>query len=371
MPALSAKPATPAKLAVSAMPEPSVVSAEPAVPARTPSAALTRLLDEALDYPPEYGSGFSNHLPMALAALDGLGADEARLQAFFAAQVRHLAPPVPRLPPTVLADWPAHRGRLGMFAPLQAGFDAALREQGRDAVLREALPRLVTGIGAAAFHGAIRTAHAVESRHDGELAAALAYWAARWMPLPVPAPASEGMARVADWLDAIDREFVREGDRVGDDASGFISTRMLAMTRTGTWQHWAGALQTDGRDGAALLHELARAAAARYAASRNFTVLHMATGARAARVLLPWLPGAADALAPLWHAVAAASMSSGLAFARPASARVSGLDWAAVRARAIASDDEHVVKLVHAMVVQNAAQPDPVWLRAAAAAVRG
>ena len=231
MPVRSVMPTAPA---VSATPAPAAVSAAPAVSARAPSAALTRLLDEALAYPPEYGPGFSNHLPMALAALDSLGADAARLQAFFAAQVRHLAPPVPRLPPAVLADWPAHRGHLGMFAPLRAGFDAALRGQGRDAVLRQALPLLASGIGAAAFHGAIRTAHAVESRHDGELAAALAYWASRWMPLPVHAPASEGLASVADWLDAIDQEFVREGDRVGDDASGFISTRMLAMTRTGT-----------------------------------------------------------------------------------------------------------------------------------------
>ena len=51
------------------------------------------------------------------------------------------------------------------------------------------------GVAAAAFHGLIRTAHAVQSGHAGEVAAALAYWAWRWQPLAparVPAERSGG-----------------------------------------------------------------------------------------------------------------------------------------------------------------------------------
>jgi hypothetical protein len=41
-----------------------------------------------------------------------------------------------------------------------------------------------------------------------------------------------------------------------------------------------------------------------------------------------------------------------------------------VRARACASDDDHVIKLVHAAAMQQADSPDAVWLEAARTAVR-
>ena len=341
-------------------------------PTRDPSPALHQLLDQSLVFPPEYGAGLSSHLPMALAALDGLGADETRLRSFFASYVSRFHGRMAPAAATPLTDWSAQRGQFAMFAPLQAGFASALAGQGRDAVLREALPLLVTGVGAAAFHGVIRTAHAVESQHDSELAAALAYWAACWMALPAPEAAGPPIEGVAAWLDTIDAQFLQHGAGQRSGA-GLISDRMQLMAGTATYRSWAGRLHTAGRDPGELLHELALAAAARYAATRNFTVLHMATGARAARVLAPWLPAGDGALLPLWHAVAAASMASDvahvLAVAAPRAASGGAApDWPELRARACASDDEHVIKLVHAMVVQDAVDPHPVWRLAAAAA---
>ena len=338
----------------------------------TPSPALHHLLDDSLAFPPEYGPGFASHLPMALAALDGLGADETRLRGFFASYVLRFSGRTAPAEAAPLADWPAQRGHFVMFAPLRASFAAALAHKGRDAVLREALPLLVTGIGAAAFHGAIRTAHAVESRHDGELAAALAYWAARWGVLPAPEAAGPPIDGVASWLDTIDAQFLQESTGRQGGTSSLISDRMLALSATATYRGCAGRLHTAGRDPGALLHELALAAAARYAATRNFTVLHMATGARAARVLAPWLPSGADALAPLWFAVAAASLASGVASVAPRAVADGNVPaWPELRARACASDDDHVIKLVHAMAVQHAAAPHPIWQQAARAVAAG
>ena len=53
-----------------------------------PSLALQDLLDASLAYPPEYPNELSSHLPMALAALDGLGAEEVRLRTFFVGYAR-------------------------------------------------------------------------------------------------------------------------------------------------------------------------------------------------------------------------------------------------------------------------------------------
>jgi Questin oxidase-like len=320
----------------------------------TPSRALHHLLDESLRYPPEYGDHLSSHLPMALAALDGLGADEARLRAFFAFYVRRFTEPLRAAP------------------SLRSGFAAALARDGRDTVLREALPRLMTGVGAAAFHGVIRTAHAVESRHEGELAAALAYWAARWSRLPPSAVVKPDIDGVADWLDAVDRRLLQADPDWPTTASTarLISDRMLQAAHTTAYRETVGRLRIAGCDPGALLHELALSAAVRYAATRHFTVLHMATGARAVRVLAPWLPPGGDVLVPLFQAVAAASLASDTASAVLGTPTVrTDLGWPQVCALARASDNDHVIKLVHAMAAQQALAQHPAWLQAAVAAV--
>ena len=327
---------------------------------------LHRLLDEAQRFPPEYADQLSNHLPMALTALAGLGADEAQMRVFFASYSRHfdgrLAGNDQAAP---LADWPAHRGQFDAFDRLSVGFAAAITRDGRDAVLHAALPLLIDGIGGAAFHGAIRTAHAVDSQHDGELAAGLAYWAARWMPLDAPTQGNPAFDKVADWLDANDARLLTADVGWRSDAP-LISLRMQEAVHTQAYQSLAGCFRPT-RDS---LADLAAAAAARYARTGNFTVLHMATAANAALTLAAWLPFDDDqAMAPLWHAVAAASLASRVATAPwldPLSAPA--LDWAQVRAVALASDDDHVIKLVHAMAVQQGLNPADVWLRAAARA---
>jgi hypothetical protein len=339
-----------------------------ATPAPGRAAVLHRLLDAALRLPPEYADGLSSHLPMALAALHGLGADEARLRAFFATYAVRFdgAPPPPAAPPVPAgADWTTLLGRFEAFEALRAHFGAALARQGRDAVLAGNLPVLLLGVGAVAFHGLIRTAHAVESDHVPELAAALAYWASRWLPLEAPAEVAPGFDGAAEWLAALDARRLA-ADPGWSPAGRLIVDRMREATRTTAYRELAG--RRIERPLAAL-GDLARAAAARYAQTRNFTVLHLATGARAARVLAPWLPRGEAALAPLWHAVAAASLASGAAALPRRPLEAEPLTWLEVRARARASDDDHVIKLVHAMSSQVAFEPDPVWLAAARVAV--
>ena len=339
-------------------------------PIKSRLAVLHQLLHDSLQLGPEYEEGMASHLPMALAALDGLGADEAQMRAFYA----HYAPRLGRARTTgaldavdgSATDWMSLRGRIDAFATLRRHFGAALARDGRDAVLREALPALIDGAAGAAFHGPIRVAHAIESAHVGELAAALAYCAARWIPLPEPARPDTVFTDPTEWLAALDAHQRRSAPGWRSTAP-LISERMQQAARTPAWIELAGALVPADGDVAALLHALAKAAAARYAATGNFTVLHMATASRAAQVLAPWLPTHAAAWTPLLHAVAAASIASRTT---PLRREVSdAFTWADVRRAACTSDDDHVIKLVHAMAMQHAHAPDPVWLDAARTAV--
>jgi hypothetical protein len=301
--------------------------------------ALYGLLDRNLQLPPEYRDGLTNHLPMALHALHSLGANAARLEAFYAGYATRFeglpAPVAAEAPPGAWRAWRSVREQPDAFSLLQAAFTAAIAADGRDAVLRVALPGLLEGVAAAAFHGPIRTAHAVQAGHDGELAAALAYWAWRWQPLAE-------VAQVAPLpFHAWARRLVIDALAWTSDAP-LIALRMGEATRSAPYAQLAGALA----GGADLLPQLAAFALERYMRTRNFTVLHMVTGLRAVRVLSPWIADLAPAAPVLVRAFVAAYLAAKV---REERASAEGPhDWARVVEAAKASDDEHVIKIVHA-----------------------
>lgn len=340
-----------------------VLEAMVSEPRVTPaSAMLHTLLDANLGLPPEYRGGLTNHLPMALQALHAMGASTHRMLDFYASYGRRFEWRVGARGAAPVADWHALRGQgerhPEAFRALAATFERALAREGESALLRHVLPDLLPGVAAAAFHGVIRTAHAVQVGHRAELAHALAYWAWQWQPL-TPAPAVEAAVNFDVWADRLVNESV--GQHV---AAPLISLRMGLATETPAYRALGAALQPEPD----LLKRLAGLALQRYLASRNFTVLHMITGLRALRVLLPWIDDV-QALQPvLVRAFTAAYLAAQV---KPLERRPVLKDphWPEVIAAAIANDDDHVIKLVHACREEFAAYGDLSYLEAAALAV--
>src|SRR5262249_16932595 len=143
-------------------------------------AQLHHLLDAGQALSPTYRGGLSNHLPMAQQALLELGASEAQLQAWTERYETRLEPRVAARPARI--DVERDLGRPDSAAGWRMHFAARIAERGAADALREALVLLLPGAGAAAFHGLIRTGHAVLAGHEGELAAGLAHWAASCRP---------------------------------------------------------------------------------------------------------------------------------------------------------------------------------------------
>ena len=316
---------------------------------------LNSLLDAAADLGPEYGGYLSSHLPMALVALQALGADGARLQAFFDHHRPHFRP----TPAGGVDDGRLETelfGDIHNFGLLRQRFAAELAGNGHDAVLRRLLPRLVPGCAGAAFHGLIRTAYAVQAGHAVELAAALAYWAARWHPLPAPQPTLVGTAN--GWLQRLQQ--APPGPSLPDRS---IAGRAARLAGSPVFAPWAGPVPA-APDWPA---RLARAAVQRYLCSRDFSVLHLVTAGHALRLLQPWLDDAA------WpHFVRTFSAVWLSARTDPAAAPQAdpGDAWPAIVAQALRSDDEHVVKLVHSCREEEVVYGGPAWRHAAALVVR-
>ncbi len=309
--------------------------------------ALHAWLDAGAGFDAEYGGGLANHLPMALVALQRLGADDAHLQAFGERYRQRLEPAPPA------AVWPGGQAwtlRLGQREAWPLYRDLFARWLQRDElgdVLRQALPRLMVGCGAAAFHGLIRTAYALQSAQPQEMADALAYWACRWLDLGT----SRAHGRTDDPARLLPRLPVPGGGQ------RLIFERMQAAADLPAFATTVAQLRVDDRT----LQRLAELAAGLYARSGNFTVLHLVTSAHAVRVLLPFVDEPAPAVRAYWRAFAAGCAGTDV----EADEAPPLQPWERIVEHALASDDDHVIKLVHSCREQTGAYGGTAWQRAA------
>ncbi len=320
-----------------------------AIPAPASLAQLHHLLDAGQALSATYRGQLSNHLPMAQQALLELGASAARLQAYTEAHEALLEPRSAARPARIAVE--RDLGRPDSDAAWRAHFAACITERGSSAALREALALLLPGAGAIAFHGLIRTGHAVLAGHEGELAAGLAHWAAHFMPLPTTA-GGERLAP-ADWVKAL-----AALPRPAAGGAGLIADRMRAWARAPGFAAVAGRLPP----GPHTLRDLALLAARTYAATGNFTVLHLLTASHAMTVLAPWWPS--SELPPGFVVAAAAGLLASGATPALTLDREPTQPWPALISAACAQDDAHVIKLTHAAWRLGRLWPDPAWRRA-------
>lgn len=304
---------------------------------------LCGLLDEELAYDATTPRDLTNHLPMALVALERLGADDARLTAFARRYARRLGPVEPGAAITSPAAWRAARGVRGAYGELRGFLAREVAESGQDAVVRRYLHELADGLSGAAFHGVIRLAYALEARSDARVAAGLAYLTAVYQPLGArrgSAPRTADPAEALGWL-AGRRELV-EARRDGN-----IGARMAQVAAHPGFDGVVDWLDVDG----ATPERLVDAAVRLYAATDDFVALHGVTASHALLGLSAYVQDA-GALASWWfQALAAAYVTIGAPPIISAADAVApweeeaGAGWEA--AAAVASDDEHVCKLVY------------------------
>lgn len=128
----------------------------------------------------------ANHLPMALVALDRLGAAPARLeqwrQTYRAAN--GLIPVPSAVAPIGATDFEGALGDRAREADWRTFFAGEVARLGADGAIRLYLPRLVQGVAASAMHPLMRLAYGLIAADDDEIAVALAYWATTLAPRP-------------------------------------------------------------------------------------------------------------------------------------------------------------------------------------------
>jgi hypothetical protein len=300
---------------------------------------------------PEWGENtLTNHGPMAVETLVRHGYD-ARVHRWLDHYLRRLDD-MPSAGAAVTADnWREALGDGRRIGDWTAYFVREAADQPWRDLLATWWPRLVPGIVAGATHGAIRVGHAVHALLTGgtddrpavtELAHALAFWAARWRPVPAAADAA-GRLDAGSALSAVPRI---------PDQNGPVAARLGQLERLPGWTGALAGLRAPRTpdEVRAGLRDLITAGTLHYldhGQASPVLLVHVATAPNAILRTLPALPPAMweSSLNAVWAAGAAlvsAYAPAGPAdrSARPAEPRDAGDVFdAAVRHR-----DEHVIK---------------------------
>src|SRR5947207_2222781 len=180
--------------------------------------SVTGTLDEAYERlhatGPEFDGWLSNHGPMATEAMVRHG-HAGQVHRWLDGYMTRLEE-FPRGTGPIGDGWQDALGDPRRVADWTGYFRREVAEQPWRLVLETWWPRLLPGVAAAATHGVIRVGHAVraltedgeDADHLSELAHGLAYWAARWQPVPgavatEPPPATAAAGAAAAALTAI------------------------------------------------------------------------------------------------------------------------------------------------------------------------
>jgi len=328
------------------------------------------VLDEALDYLADRGPIFrgflTNHGPMAAEALIRLEREREVMP--FLARYRLFLEDRPALNGRVDPQrWQDMLGRRDQFAAWQQFFENELAEHPWRDVLDTWTYRLAPGLWGELLHGLIRTGHAARAL------------AARETPLRFRELA-EGLALWASWYETLP-ETPGSAGRLSPGAA-FACLPVLPRDQQGIrplmddphavpgFEAAAGLL--DVEEPLASLPELTATYAALYVANSGLPgnnpiyLIHAVTGPSAVRLLAPHVSDGTTRSLLRYAWQSAAKINASWSFDRslapvesPLFRREDVID------QAVASRDEHAMKLVEACLREHALNPQPAYLAAA------
>jgi hypothetical protein len=304
--------------------------------------------------------GTTNHCPMALVALAEMGASPTRLQAFFDMWEREYALSAPPVDGGISRHgWAGHLGERPAFGALRLCFLDWIADAGAVPVITAVLQEVPFAPATQAFHALIRLAYGIEARHSGEIASGLASLISSHLPIDVRLDENRRAESVEAGFDHVAQAL---------NGMAFPGNSITARLRAVANDERFGTAVLAPPASVALLDDLARATIGAYWRKPDFTLLHTVTATRAARIIFAELHDSlvTQLLPELWVALSAAYAMVGKLVDAEANVPDIALDWSDVCQMAVASDDDHMIKMTYTCLCEDRREPSPLYLASAA-----
>jgi hypothetical protein len=310
------------------------------------------ILDSNLKYSSQYRKELANHLPMALFALEKMGASPNRLIEFRDYYVKRLELKPSRMGVNIDADnWQEWLGKNKFHVEYSEYFSLCLAKFGLEWTLKHHLPILFNGVSGGAFHGLIRLGYALELDNLNEVSEALSYWAVSYLDLGVPDLGS-GKKTPSQVLDDLSAEF--KGFQTN---APNISRRLEAIGKWPQFQKICAKLDQS----TATYRALAPFAISLFYQTQNFTALHGVTAVYASRIVSKYhsnFRALFIGLASAYVSIEAPPIGENLKIE-------TRLSWKDLFEKAVLSYDDHIPKIIYTCYQEYCFHSNSIYLAAA------
>lgn len=299
-------------------------------------------------YSTYYKTELYTHTPMALLALSEMGADNFRLEEFYQQSVLKLRSKVSSSLSITANNWLDY---LGQHQHEQAYIDffyTELKRLGQDKMINIYFDALMPGVAAAAFHPLIRLFYAVRFNIAEEVVISLATWATSYLDLELNTKLMNKNNLIKSLKVFQDNNFNSSKKIMGSN----IASRMQRVSQTTMFKQ----LSPYVTENDLVPQRLEETCLWLYAQNNNFTLLHAITSQHAFENLCHFSSKPNQTRVIMWKAILAAYLSTtgsvniDFNWQYP---EIQLPDWEELTAKAIQSNDEHVIKLVHVLSIKN------------------
>lgn len=317
---------------------------------------LHQLLDQNAKLNPVFKGFLSNHLPMALTALERMHAAPDRLNQYFQyyIQAKRLDIMHAKEKNDLITkkNWENYLGQKVYYPNYIEFFTQEIKTHGVEQTLRTYSDKLLQGI--TSLHGLIRLAYAIESHHQTEIIAALAHFSAYYMELSIT---KSKTGNEQNPLVVFEKIKIALGDSRKPYTEGSIYGRLIKAASLPEFSEWVDSLAINSNtlpDCAALLISL-------YASTKDFVVLHAVTTTHALRVVIPYVNDQHAALSHYWRMLCALYIAVGAPQLSSKTISFKAENWGEIFKHIINHEDDHDIKLVYTCYEENKIYQNPLY----------
>lgn len=297
---------------------------------------------------PEYGPDLTNHLPMALYALNELGASDQQLQDFAKNHIKQRGiRPLKKKSKIIFtaANYQNFLSSRDYYFAHDRFFKHTMNRDGKKDVLDRHIDFLMSGVCGATFHGLLRTAYGLQAGNDAEISKGLAYWADTYMPITQRTPGlSDNGTSLTELFEEARQLHLKGHFAHITSGSPNIFSKIDAVSNVSEFQDL---IKNNPLAKTTTLDDFRSAALHMFQTENCFTTLHCITAAHALRTVFDHVQNKENVLSHAGDAFVATYLSMGAPEIRltPRSKNIKESDLKSAFEKLCESSNDHAIKL--------------------------